>query len=199
MGNRRKARMDRKLDSMVDAAGLPRRDFLKVGLGLSLAVTLAGALPGCSGGTKAPAPDLAFLQPGDVALFSAIIPVVVLDLGTRSTAEQQQLLRQTLANIDGTCAGLDAHSRGELRKLFDLLAIGTLRYVLTGVGRWNEASSEQLEAFLERWRASRFATLNAGGNVLVRLVAGSYYVIPATFASVGYPGPLEAMFKAVNA
>ena len=191
--------MQPELDATTGAAGLPRRDFLKVGLGFSLALTLAGPLSGCSGGAKAPAQGLAFLQAGDVALFSALIPVVVLDLGTRSPAEQQELLRQTLANIDGTCAGLDAHSRGELRKLFDLLAIGALRYVLTGVGDWAEASSEQLDAFLARWRASRFATLNAGGNVLVRLVAGSYYVIPATFASVGYPGPLEAMFKAVNA
>ena len=191
--------MDRKLDSMADGAGLPRRDFLKLGLGFSLALTLAGTLPGCSGGAKAPAPDLAFLQPGDVALFSAIIPVVVLDLGTRSAAEQRTLLRQTIANIDGTCAGLDAHSRGELRKLFDLLAIAPLRYVLTGVGDWHEASPAKLDAFLARWRASRFATLNAGGNVLVRLVAGSYYVIPATFAAVGFPGPFAPLFKAVNA
>ena len=191
--------MERKVDSMADAAGLPRRGFLKVGLGFSLALTLAGTLPGCSGGAKEPAQGLAFLQADDVALFSALIPVVVLDLGTRSAAEQQTLLRQTLANIDGTCAGLDAHSRGELRKLFDLLAIGALRYLLTGVGDWKDASPDKLDAFLARWRGSRFATLNAGGNVLVRLVAGSYYVIPATFASVGFPGPYEIMFNAVNA
>jgi len=182
-----------------DNIGLPRRDFLKVGLGFSLALTLAGTLPGCSGGAKAPAQGLAFLQPEDVALFSAIIPVIVLDLGTRSPAEQHELLRQTLANIDGTCAGLDVFSRGELRTLFGLLASAPLRYVLTGVGDWKEASPEKLLAFLGRWRGSRFATLNAGGNVLVRLVAGSYYAIPATFASVGYPGPLEVMFNAVNA
>ena len=36
-------------------------------------------------------------------------------------------------------------------------------------------------------------------SVLVRLIAGSYYVLPETFAAVGYPGPLEAMFRAVNA
>ena len=191
--------MRREADSIVAGGGLPRRDFLKVGLGFSLALTLAGTLPGCSGGAKAPAQGLAFLQPADAALFEAIIPVVVLDLGTRSPAEQKELMRQTLANIDGTCAGLDVHSRGELRKLFDLLAVAPLRYVLTGVGDWKQASPEQLGAFLARWRGSRFATLNAGGNVLVRLVAGSYYVIPATFASVGFPGPLEIMFNAVNA
>jgi len=187
------------LQPVSDSSGLPRRDFLKVSLGFSLALSLAGTLPGCSGGAKAPAPGLAFLQPEDVALFSAIIPVIVLDLGTRSPAEQQELLRQTLANIDGTCAGLDVFSRGELRTLFGLLANGPLRYVLTGVGDWKEASPEKLLAFLGRWRGSRFATLNAGGNVLVRLVAGSYYALPATFASVGYPGPLEVMFNAANA
>jgi hypothetical protein len=181
------------------AAGLARRDFLKVGAGFSLALAFASALPGCSGSGKAPAQGLAFLQPADVELFSAIAPVVLLDLAQRPAAERRELARQTIANIDGTCAALDAHSRGELRKLFDLLAIGPLRYVLTGVGAWNEASAETLAAFLERWRGSSLATLNSGGNVLVRLVAGSYYVIPATFASVGYPGPLEAMFKAVNA
>ena len=38
--------MERKVDSMADAAGLPRRGFLKVGLGFSLALTLAGTLSG---------------------------------------------------------------------------------------------------------------------------------------------------------
>ena len=190
--------MERKVDSMADAAGLPRRGFLKVGLGFSLALTLAGTLPGCSGGAKEPAQGLAFLQADDVALFSAIIPVVVLDLGTRSAAEQQALLRQTLANIDGTCAGLDAHSRGELRKLFDLLAIGPLRYVLTGVGDWKDAGPDKLDAFLARWRGSRFATLNAGGNVLVKLTSSSFYVLPESWPSTGYPGPLEYVFNAIN-
>ena len=190
--------MERKVDSMADAAGLPRRGFLKVGLGFSLALTLSGTLPGCSGGAKAPAQGLAFLQADDVALFSAIIPVVVLDLGTRSAAEQQALLRQTLANIDGTCAGLDAHSRGELRKLFDLLAIGALRYVLTGVGDWKDAGPDKLDAFLARGRGSRFATLNAGGNVLVKLTSSSFYVLPESWPSTGYPGPLEYVFNAIN-
>ena len=182
----------------IEAPGLPRRDFLKVGLGFSLALTLAGTLGGCSGGVKAPAQDLAFLQADDVALFEALIPMVVLDLGRRNPAQQHELTRRTLAHIDGTCAGLDAHSRGELRKLFDLLAIGPLRYVLTGIGDWADATPAKLDAFVARWRASRFETLNAGANVLVRLVAGSYYVIPDTFAAIGFPGPHAAMFTAVN-
>jgi hypothetical protein len=179
-------------------AGLGRRDFLKVGAGFSLALTLAGTLPGCSDAGKAPAQGYTFLQPADVELFRAITPVVVIDLLTVDGAEREKRLGQTVHNVDATCAGLDLFSRGELRKLFDLLAIGPLRYMLTGVGGWKDASPETLVAFLERWRGSRFATLNSGGNVIVKLVAAGYYVQPATFASTGYPGPLEVMFAAVN-
>ena len=180
------------------APGVARRDFLKVGAGFSLALTVAAVLPGCSGG-KGTAPGMAFLQPADVELFTVLAPVVVNDLKALDAAESTRRLKLTIANIDAACAGLGAHSRGELRKLFDLLAIGPLRYVLTGVGDWKETTPEKLVAFLERWRGSSIATLNSGGNVLVRLLAGSYYVIPETFASVGYPGPLAAMYRAVNA
>ena len=103
-----------------------------------------------------------------------------------------------LRNIDGTCAALDLGSRQELRKLLDLLAIGPLRYALTGVGAWNEAGIDKMQAFLARWRGSRFATLNAGGNVLVKLTSSSFYVLPESWPSTGYPGPLEYVFNAVN-
>ena len=78
------------------------------------------------------------------------------------------------------------------------LAIGPLRYVLTGVGDWHEATADELDAFLARWRASRFATLNAGGNVLVKLTSSSFYVLPESWPSTGYPGPLEYVFNAIN-
>lgn len=183
----------------VPTPDLARRDFLKVGAGFSIALAFAGALPGCSPADKVPTQGYAFLQAGDVELFSAIAPVVVLDLLTVDATERAKRIGETVHNIDATFAALDMHGRGELRKLLDLLAIGPLRYVLTGVGAWKDASPEALAAFLERWRASRFETLNAGGNILVKITAASYYVIPATFASAGYPGPLAAVFNAVNA
>lgn len=176
-----------------------RREALKVGLGFALALSVSAALPGCSAAGKGPVQGMRFLHAADVELFVAIAPVVVTDLTALDAAERGRRLQLTLANIDGTCAGLDAHSRGELRKLLDLLASKPLRYLLGGVGDWHTADADRLAAFLERWRGSRLATLNAGGNVLVRLVSGSYYVIAATFASVGYPGPLAAMRQAVDA
>ena len=115
---------------------------------------------------------MSFCSPGDVELFSALAPAVVARTRALRRRRAQELVRQTLAqhrrHLRRARPGC---SRQELRKLLDLLAIGPLRYVLTGVGDWNEASTDKLQAFLARWRGSRFATLNAGGNVLVRLVA----------------------------
>jgi hypothetical protein len=180
------------------AGGIDRRGFLKVGAGFTLAATLAGTLYGCGDSAKAPAPGHAFLQPADVELFSAVAPAVVLELDRFDPAQRKKLLGDLLHNIDSTCAALDLGSRQELRKLLDLLAIKPLRYVLTGVGDWGKASVADTQAFLERWRSSRLATLNAGGNVLVKLTASSFFVLPASFASAGYPGPLEYAFKALN-
>ena len=61
--------------------GLPRRDFLKVGLGFSLALTVGTAVVGCSDAAKTPSAGYLFLRPGDVELFSALAPAVVTELG----------------------------------------------------------------------------------------------------------------------
>ena len=134
----------------------------------------------------------------DLRAEGALTPAVVTELGAFDAAKRSKLVERTLQNIDGTCAALDLGSRQELRKLLDLLAIGPLRYSLTGVGAWNEAGIDKMQVFLARWRGSRFATLNAGGNVLVKLTSSSFYVLPESWPSTGYPGPLEYVFNAIN-
>ena len=180
---------------------LLRREFLKVGAGFSAMLSCASALSvlsGCSKEAKEPAKTFTFLEESDLALFGALAPAVVLDLVNLDAAKRGQRLGEVLRAVDAKCSALDLGSRQELRKLLDLLAIAPLRYLLTGVGAWNEASIDTLQNFLGRWRGSRFATLNAGGNVLVKLAASSYYALPATWQASGYPGPLEHMYKAVN-
>jgi len=180
------------------APGLVRREFLKVGLGFSLALTVVGALPGCGEAAKAPAKGLAFLQPGDVELFSALAPAVVIDLVKLDDAERKARVGEVVRNIDATFSALGLASQQEVRKLLDLLAIAPLRYVLAGVSAWNEASVETLHVFLARWRDSRFATLNAGGNLLVKIVAASYYVLPVSWPASGYSGPLAHVYQTLN-
>lgn len=181
--------------------GLSRRDFLKVGAGFSAALACAGALgslTSCGETAKSPAKNFGFLRESDVALFSALAPAVVFDLAQLGAGERNARLGDTLHKLDATCSALTLSNQQELHKLLDLLAIAPLRYLLTGVGAWDEAGTETLQAFLARWRDSRFATLNAGGNVLVKLISTSYFVLPAAWPASGYPGPLAHFYKAVN-
>ena len=183
------------------AQGLARRDFLKVGVGFTLAVSVAstlGVLSGCGDTAKSAAKSFVFLQDGDLQLFGALTPAVIIDLLSLDVAERDARVSAILRNLDNTFSTMDLAARQELRKLLDLLAIAPLRYLLTGVGGWSEASIETLQAFLTRWRASRFETLNSGVNVLVKLISASYYVIPASWPAAGYPGPLARMYQAVN-
>ena len=100
--------------------------------------------------------------------------------------------------VDGSCAALDLGSRTELRKLLDLLAITPVRYLLAGIGDWKAASPADIDAFLNRWRSSRFGTLNAGAGVLIKLTASNFYLLPESWPSTGYPGPLAYVFQAIN-
>ena len=181
--------------------GLSRRDFLKVGAGFSAMAACAGVLGGLSGcgeAAKAPAKGFGFLRQGDLDLFSALAPAVILDLAQLPTGERGARLGDVLHKLDATCSALDSSKQQELRKLLDLLAVAPLRYLLAGVGAWSEAGTDTLHAFLARWRSSRFATLNAGGNVLVKLISTSYYVLPATWPASGYPGPPARLYQAIN-
>jgi hypothetical protein len=184
-----------------EAAGLSRRGFLKVGAGFSLALACAGTvgtLLGCSLKEEAAAQGFAFLHDGDVELFRALSPAVVPDLGQGEAAGREAALEEVLRQIDAFCAALGAGNRQELRKLLDLLAVAPLRYLLCGVGSWDKADAGTLQGFLARWRASRFATLTAGSNALVKLVASSHYILARNRAASGYPGPLPGLFQAAN-
>ena len=68
--------MSRTLSS--PGTGIDRRQFLKLSAGSTATLALLGAssqLTGCSAAV-APAPGLQFLTPDDVALFTALLPVV---------------------------------------------------------------------------------------------------------------------------
>nr|WP_152624119.1 hypothetical protein [Cupriavidus sp. IDO] len=185
-----------------DGLSVSRRGFLKVGFGFSAALACTALLPslaGCSGAASAPQPDMAWLRRDDVAMFRALLPAIVSDLADAPPEQREAQLRNALKNIDRTCASMGEGGRAELRKLLDLLASMPLRWALTGIRTgWDSATPAQVQAFLARWRGSRFATLNAGGVVLVKLSSVAYYVTPAGWAGSGYPGPNAAVYQAIH-
>ena len=174
------------------AAGLSRRGFLKVGFGFSAALACASLLPalsGCAPSSTTAAPGLAFLREADTALFRALLGAVVSELSALDAKTREAHLQLALSNIDRTCAAMGSHAQGELRKLLGLLDNRALRWALTGVGSdWADADNARVQDFA-RWRASRFATLNAGAVVLVKLSSVAYFVTPAARAVAAIPVP----------
>jgi hypothetical protein len=179
-----------------------RRLFLKVGAGFSAAIACSALLPaltGCSAADTPPQPGMAFLRPADVAIFRALLPVVAIDLQALDAATRGRRIDAAVKNIDGTIAAMGQNGQHELRKLLDLLGSTPLRWALAGIRTpWEQATPEQVTAFLARWRGSRFATLNAGGVVLVKLASVGYFVLPETWAASGYPGPNPAVYRALH-
>ena len=110
-----------------------------------------GGLSGCGEAEKSPAKNFGFLREADIALFSALAPAVVIDLAQLAAGERSARIADVMQKLDATCSVLGADNRQELRKLLDLLAIAPLRYLLTGVGAWNQASTGTLQAFLALW------------------------------------------------
>lgn len=173
-----------------------------MGAGFSAAVACSVLLPslaGCSSANTPAQPGMAFLRTADVALFRALLPAIAIDLETMDSTARSKRIDAALKNIDRTLAAMGQHARDELRKLLDLLASTPLRWALAGVRTsWDQATPEQVRAFLTRWRASRFATLNAGSVVLGKLASVSYFVEPDTWAASGYPGPHPAIYRALH-
>jgi hypothetical protein len=54
---------------------------------------------------------------------------------------------------------------------------------------WLESSPESIVAFLERWRASRFALLQSAYQALHQLILAAWYGNPASWPATGYSGP----------
>lgn len=177
---------------------LDRRNFLKLGLAGSAALTtvsLTATLTGCGAREQALAQGYRFLRDADLTLFRALTPVVLEGITVDAAT-----MTECLKRLDDMGALAGTPAQAEIYKLFDLLHLGFTRWLTTGVrASWIEASPEEIKRFLERWRTSSVGAFNAGYRLLVKMVAVPYYTQPIGSKQAGYPGPLDWVYKAVNA
>jgi hypothetical protein len=162
-----------------------RRRFLQAGLAGTLALTFAGAVRGNPGYRPATADTpLAVLDDGDREVLSAIVPAML--AGTQGPTQ----VPAVVASVDRALAGLPPHLQREVRQLFALLGLAPVRRFLCGVtAPWPQASVEEVAAFLQRWRTSRFALQQQAYLALHELVIASWYARPDAWPAIGYPGP----------
>ncbi|WP_288440096.1 twin-arginine translocation pathway signal protein [uncultured Pseudomonas sp.] len=158
---------------------MQRRDLLRLSLGASLFLSSV-SLIGCSAET--PAANYQTLRDDDLPALRALIAVVLAD-----TAASDEWV---LPSLDRKLAALSPQMLKLTRQLFDVLNLPLTRGPLTGVwGAWEQASADQVSAFLQRWQNSSLDLLRMGHAALLQLLQMAWYECPQAWAACSYPGP----------
>jgi len=176
-------------DSVIATPGLSRRGLLKVGLMGSAFLATAGltaTLSGCSAST--PANGFAILRESDLPFLNALIPVML--TGAVPPEQMPSAVNGTLQNLDYSLNRLSPEMLKLTVQLFDVLAMAVTRGPLTGIwGSWENASSDDVRHFLDRWQNSSLSLLRMGHASLLQLVMMAWYGRAESWAHCGYPGP----------
>jgi len=165
-----------------------RRSFLKVGLFGAITLAVAG---GTYRVLKSPSIPNRFTLDDDARAALKAIAAAMLQGTAPDTAEAiERAIAHTLEGI----AGLPLATQKEIQDLFALLTLGPTRRFLAGVpDGWTNAKREDVVAFLQSWRVHRFLMLQGAYHALHDLIFGGWYADQATWAAIGYPGPLKEL------
>ena len=175
--------------SLSDTPALSRRGLLKFSLGATAFLATAGlgaSLSGCS--SSVPANGFITLRSGDLLFLRALIPVML--EGAVNTERMPEAVEGTLKSLDYNLAHLSPEMLKLTQQLFDVLGMAVTRGPLTGIwGSWENASANDIRAFLDRWENSSLSLLRMGHSSLLQLVMMAWYSRAESWAHCGYPGP----------
>lgn len=163
-----------------------RRTLLTVGVAGAAALATAGWWASLS----RRAPHARALDDNATSIIAAIVPAMLDGALPQGALEREDAIASTVADVDRTVMGLPPAARAELGQLFSLLGIAPARAAFAGVASpWNEASVDEVSAFLDRWRDSGWALKRSAYDALHQLVIGAWYAQPRAWPAIGYPGP----------
>jgi len=169
-----------------------RRQFLQLSATSTVALTatsLTATLTGCSE-AKPKTGAWKVLRPADRQFLRAIAPVMLKGHFPQESSEQEVVLSSMVANIDTAVFNLGPHNQSQFTDLLNLLNFGLSRGLTTGVwSKWENASEEEINNFLNRWRESNIGLFNMAYNGLNKLIAATFYGHPISWQKSGYPGP----------
>ena len=175
--------------SVSDAPALSRRGLLKFSLGASAFLATAGlgaSLSGCS--ASSPANGFAIIRDSDLGFLRALLPVML--EGAVAAEKLPAATEQTLRSLDYSLDHLSPEMLKLTQQLFDVLGMSVTRGPLTGIwGSWENASSEAIRHFLQRWQNSSLSLLRMGHSSILQLVMMAWYSRAESWAHCGYPGP----------
>lgn len=175
--------------SLSDTPALSRRGLLKFSLGATAFLATAGlgaSLSGCS--SSVPANGFVTLRSGDLLFLRALIPVML--EGAVTAERMPEAVDGTLKSLDYSLTHLSPEMLKLTQQLFDVLGMAVTRGPLTGIwGSWENASANDIRAFLDRWENSSLSLLRMGHSSLLQLVMMAWYGRKESWAHCGYPGP----------
>jgi hypothetical protein len=120
----------------------------------------------------------------------ALLPALLDGALPREARERNAALDDTVVAVGVAIGGLPPVAQEELRALFALLALGTVRVVMAGIDAgWRDADVAVVNAFLERLRRSRWPQKRAAYDALHQLAFAAWYANPRAWPAIGYPGP----------
>lgn len=155
-----------------------RREFLKAGLAGSV-------LLACAGQAAADADE-------EADMLAAVAGALLAGMLPAAGQERTEAIAATVHGVRQAIGGLSASARKEVGELFVLLSLAPGRRFVAGLSsRWRDAGRDDVAAFLERWRFSRFLLLQGAYAALHDLVFGAWYAREESWAAIGYPGVPE--------
>lgn len=163
---------------------MQRRSFLKAGLLGGLALVAGGAV---YRQLRPAVPERFALDRQGRLMLAALVPAMT------GLAPARPELDAGVERVAGAIAALPLRVQKEISDLFALLAMAPTRRLLAGVPPWEEATPDQVAAFLQGWRTHRTEMLQTAYHGLHDLVLGAWYADPASWAAIGYAGPMKEL------
>jgi len=166
---------------------MQRRTLLKLGLGATVLVVLAGGgaalvRPGVVGG-RLTEPARGVMQAVARAVLDGVLP-------SDAPAQQRALLAH-LGRLDSAIAAFPLPTQAELSQLLALLAVPPGRLALAGLSSaWPDANVADLQAALQGMRTASLALKQQAYHALRDLTNAAYFSDASAWLSLGYPGPI---------
>lgn len=167
---------------------MKRRTLLKLGVAASAVFAVAG---GAASLLKPGLQDGRLTEPGRT-VFKAVSRGVLEGTLPVEGPLRAKALQELLSRIDELTSALPPHAQHELAQLLSLLASTPGRHAVAGLEQsWNSASDAQVRNALQSMRLSRLALRQQAYAALHDITAAAYFTDAATWAQLGYPGPMK--------
>ena len=195
-----------------------RRGLLKKTLGGAALLAAAGAVPVALRKTRLREPPhaLQFFTAAEYSIWAAVAERILAPEATAATREPggdsaEALLQQqrrppaptplqvdVAGKADAFLAPLPEKDAKDLKQLLALFDNALFSFLTGGPATpFTQLDAAAQDAHLKAWQTSRLAVRRTGFQAMKRLCCAIYFAAPASYASLGYPGPPYALVKTV--